>query len=128
MSKMTKKQLNEILNALWFKFAAYHISISANNKLTHISYNDLGASFGDSIEIDNMVKMCNDLVANNLVGNNRSRLPHYLGLMDIENSTDLKNWLDYLKDEEIFSDKEVEILLIDYKSLAGEPGNQKSHK
>lgn len=115
MSKITKKKMNQVINALWFKFAAYHISISANNKLTHISYNDLDASFGDSIEIGNMVKMCNDLVANN-----RREIPYYLKIMDIENSNDLKNWLDYLKDEEIFSDKEVEILCIDYKSLVEE--------
>ena len=124
MSKMTKKQMSEIINALWFKFAAYHISTSANNKLTHICYNDLGASFGASIEIDNMVKMCNDLVANKLVGNNRSRLPLYLGMMDIENSNDLRNWLDFLKEEEIFSDEQVEILLNDYKSLDGETERQ----
>ena len=60
--------------------------------------------------------MCSDLVANN-----RRQIPYYLRVMAIDDANALRSWLDYLKESEIFSDEEVEILCNDYKMIVGEP-------
>lgn len=108
---LTKKQMSEIINGLWFKFAADQLSRTAHNYVSDICGN-YETSHHEWYFVT-LKDMCSDLVANN-----RRHIPYYLRVMAIYDANDLKNWLDYLKDEEIFSDKEVEILCNDYRRIA----------
>lgn len=113
MSKITKKKMNQVINGLWYKFAGDMLSRTASNYESNIWGNY--ETSDDEWYFATLVNMCSDLVANR-----RSQIPKYLRTMAIEDANDLKNWLDWLKEQEILSDEEVEILCNDYKMIAGE--------
>lgn len=103
----TKNPTNEAINALWFRFADDMLSRIANNQL----------SFGDdssdnSEQITYLEKMKNDLLANN-----RTYFPIYLMVLHLYDAKGLKKWLTRIKDDEIFSDEEVEILCKDCRRI-----------
>lgn len=93
----TKEEMNQAINALWYKFAG--------DMLSRI------ASSGDSKKIAYLEDMRNEIRAND-----RRRIPLYLAItMGIYGHKGLKRWLTEI---EIFSDEEVEILCKDYRRIA----------
>lgn len=118
MKNLTKTnnevRTNEVINALWLKVFADNLSRSASNYLSYI-YNKSDTSIDSSI-INAVIGACSDLMADD-----RSNIPNYLKRMYICNANELENWLDFLKDGELLSDEDVELLMYDYRSIVGEP-------
>jgi len=115
-NNFNEERTNEVINALWLKLFADNISRTASNNLTNIYTNFDGLI--DYMSIDVMMDACSDVMSND-----RSRIPHYLKKVWIDDSNALRIWLKHLKDDELFSDEEMELLYNDYRSIAEEPEN-----
>ena len=109
-----QERRHSVINALWLRLAADNLSRTTDNYLSTMHDNPDNL-FHYSGQIGSLVDMCNDLLAND-----RSLIPHYLKKAYISNYKELSSWLDYLEKHDIFSEKEVEILYDDYKSLVEE--------